>query len=318
MALDWFTVGSTLQLPFATNASSTVAYLKSRNSKMTNDTHVETQNASTVGSKARRITASMFFKKASKQEEQLKDETIRKLQEENNKLRQELVDANSRIRKLESAERENRSPSPKSTSDPSETETLAAREFVEHRDDDGWFEDIDDNCDDFSVEVEAITVASSTGHELFNKYDDETQSTTSSVCTTPTGNDKISNFQRRQHQIRDRLRRSTSNSSRGEKAHLNYFFRRSNPLEKASEMNTRRSLLDDSSSVDSVASVTSDFSASFDSSLVHDDKSADGRTLMSGRMLPLHAMKSLLRASSAESDAVSFVPDNEPVLFGEI
>jgi len=304
---------------------------------MTNDTNVETQNASTVASKARRITASMFFKKASKQEEQLKDETIRKLQEENNKLRQELVDANSRrlqgennklrqelvdansrIRKLESAERENRSPSPKSTSDPSETETLAAREFVEHRDDDGWFEDIDDNCDDFSVEVEAITVASSTGHELFNKYDDETQSTTSSVCTTPTGNDKISNFQRRQHQIRDRLRRSTSNSSRGEKAHLNYFFRRSNPLEKASEMNTRRSLLDDSSSVDSVASVTSDFSASFDSSLVPDDKSADGRTLMSGRMLPLHAMKSLLRASSAESDAVSFVPDNEPVIFGEI
>jgi hypothetical protein len=305
--------------------------LKKRN--MTESAHNETQNASTTnGSKSRRITASMFFKKSLKQEESSKaDETIQRLQEENRKLRQELNDANSRIHELESAARETEfrqqreisplSPAPtlvRSATAPLYTNT---REGVEDRDDDGRGETIDDDSyDGFSVEVEAATAGFEMEVEELLQIEetDETDSTTGSACTIPTANDKKSNSNRK---LRQRMKRSSSNRRSGEDAYLNYFSRRSPPLESITEIDTRRNSSphdnNDYCDYGDDLTTTSDLTAS----VAGDELSIDGGSLMSGRRLPLYAMKSLLRISSAESSqshAISFVPDDEPVLFGEI
>lgn len=317
---------------------------------MTQNTHTETQNASTTnGSKPRRITASMFFKKALKQEESTSpkaDETIQRLEEENRKLRQELNDANSRIHELESESesvaRENKLHQQReipllssaqallrSTTAP--LYTMNAREGAEDRDDDDRGETSsfvdDESCDGLSVEVEAATVGFDLVIDDLLEMEemDEIESTTGSACTIPTGNDKKSKFHRK---LRHRSRRRG-----GGNAHLNYFSRRSPPLESITEIDTTRRNSSSSSPRDSSnyydygddMTTTSDLTASVaGDDLVQSHHDARKSSLMSGRRLPLSAMKSLLRASSAESaqsaqfHEISFVLDNEPVLYGEI
>jgi len=292
--------------------------------KMTeNSNQTETQNTSTAGFKASRMSASKFFKKALKKEELSKDETIRRLQDENRELRQELKDANTRIRELESAAVSNQpresvmAPLRELTSVPSTIKTRISRNSLEHRDDDVGGEGIDDESDVFSVEVEAETMGAVIKHEIFDN-EDEVHSISSSARTIPTGNDKISKFQRRQQEFRQKLRRSSSIRNRGDEAHLNYFSRRSPPLERITEINTRKNLLDDTSSGEDSVSTTSDLSMSISSSMLLDDEATDAMSLMSGRKVPLRTMKSLLRISSTDSDTFSYVQDDEQVLFGEI
>ena len=127
--------------------------------KMPDNSDNDSQNPESAGSKARR-KASMFFKKAMRQDESAKDETIQKLQEEKRKLKQELDRAYSRIRELELlTTRTNQIPttslekpipvSPEAAS----AEHLYASEGVENRDDDGSDNDDDDESTGFSVEV---------------------------------------------------------------------------------------------------------------------------------------------------------------------
>ena len=299
-------------------------FLTATKEKMINGTNnqIETQNTSAAGFKARRIAASNFFKKALKKEELSKDEIIRKLKDENRQLRQELNDANSRIRELESAASETQtreiviSPSIEISSVPSNIETLRSSKSFEKRDDEVSGEEIDGDSDVFSVEVSAVSMGSINQQESFD-HGDEIQSISASACTIPTGNDKRSKSQRRQQEFQQKFRRSSSRRSRGEDAYLNYFSRRSQPLESITEVH-KRSLLDDSESGDEIESATSDLSMSIDSSSFEDDDATDASSLMSGRRIPLRAMKSLLRISSTDSDALSYIQDDEPVLFGEI
>jgi hypothetical protein len=275
----------------------------------------------------------MFFKKALKQEEATSpkaDETIQKLEEENRKLRQELNDANSRIHELESESesvaRENKLHQQReipllssaqallrSTTAP--LYTMNAREGAEDRDDDDRGETSsfvdDESCDGLSVEVEAATVGFDLVKDDLLELEemDEIESTTGSACTIPTGNDKKSKFHRK---LRHRSRRRG-----GGNAHLNYFSRRSPPLESITEIDTTRRNSSSSSPRDSSnyydydygddMTTTSDLTASVaGDDLVQSHYDARKSSLMSGRRLPLSAMKSLLRA------------DNEPVLYGEI
>lgn len=296
--------------------------------KMSNSSnHIETQNTLIAGFKAHRISTSKFFKKALKKEDSSKDEIIRKFQDENRELRQELNEANSRIRELESAAMANQtraiviSPSTEATSISSTTQNLHSRYSFEYRDDDVSEAGMDDDPDVFSVEVEATT---SIEQESFD-MEDEIRSVSSSVKTIPTGNDKKSKLQRRQQEIRQKLRRSSSmpnrnsnpNRNRGEDAYLDYFSRRSRPLGSITEINTRMSLLDDVSSGDDTASTTSDLSLSIGSSFV-DDENTDAISLMSGRKVPLRTMKSLLRSSSGDSESLCYIQDDESGRFGEI
>ena len=313
---------------------------------MTQNTQTETQNASTTNnSKSRRITANMFFKKSLKQEEPSKaDETVQRLEEENRKLRQELNDANSRIRELESelesesVTREHKLRQQRETSLLSSAQTFQrsataplyttnTREGAEDRDDDGRGETstVDDESDDgFSVEVEASTAGFDLEIEdlLEMEETDEIHSTTGSACTIPTGNDKKSNSHRK---LRHRSRRRS-----GGNAHLNYFSRRSPPLESITEINTTRRNGSSSSTRENNndycdygddMTTTSDLTASVAGDELVSNHHDARKSLMSGRRLPLSAMKSLLRASSAESaqlHEISFVSDDEPFLFGEI
>jgi hypothetical protein len=286
-----------------------------------NTNHTDTQSvSSTAGSNARRIAANMFFKKSLKQDVASKGETLQRLQDENRRLRQELKDAKSRIRELESAARVDQLQREETTSSSKPSPLPSnAQESIEYRDDDGGGEDIVDESGDFGVEVEATTTGSQIKGEVLDTASDM-HSTTSSARTIPTGNDLKSNLHRRQKELRQQLRRSKSSIGRrysGEDAYLNYFSRLSTPLESITEIDTRRNVLRDDDDYD-IASTTSDITASVASSTMLDDESIDSFSLMSGRMLPLRAMKSLLRVSSDQSDAISFVPDDETVLFGEI
>lgn len=300
-----------------------------------NNSDNEIQNSTSSGFKARRSKASMFFKKAMRQDESIKDETIERLQEEKRKLRQELNKAYSRIRELEllttRPNEQSMALSANQTAVSSEAELLYASEGVENRDDDSGHEDIDDEIDGFSVEVAAITRGSTIQGEFLD-IENEIYSTAPSAQTVPTGNDKNSNFQRREHQLRQRLRRgdsstssksSGSNSRRGEDAFLDYFSRRNSPpLESITEIETRTCLSYDDD--DDMASTTSELTASVASSaMLADERFFGGGSLMSGKRIPLSAMKSLMRISSAESSEAEsasglFVQDGEQVLFGEI
>lgn len=298
-------------------------FLPATNGEMNNSSNqIETHNQSTGGFKARRISASKFFKKGKKKEELSKDETIKKLQDENDQLRKELNDAYSRIRELESAAIENKTweiaipPTRETTSAQSTTEASNSRKSFEYRDDDVSGEVIDDDSDVFSIEVEAartITQQESSDHE------DEIQSTSASAATIPTGNDKKSKLQRRQKESRQNVRRGSGSRNRGEDAYLNYFSRRIPPLESITEIAKARSLLD-SDSVDDTASTTSDLSMSIASSFFVEDETTETSSLMTGRKIPLRSMKSLLRSSSTstDSDTLPYLQDDEPVLFGEI
>mmetsp|Transcript_25805 Transcript_25805/g.60500 ORF Transcript_25805/g.60500 Transcript_25805/m.60500 type:complete len:304 (+) Transcript_25805:118-1029(+) len=298
-------------------------FLPATKGEMTHSSNqIETHNQSTAGSKARRISASKFFKKGKKKEELSKDEIVKKLQDENDQLRKELNDANSRIRELESAAIENQTweiaitPTRETGSVQSTTEASNARKSFEYRDDDVSGEEIDDDSDVFSIEVEAARPV--TQHESFD-HEDEVQSTSASASTIPTGNDKKSKLQRRQRESRQKVRRGSGSRSRGEDAYLNYFSRRIPPLESVTETAMGRSLLD-SDSGDDTASTTSDLSMSIASSFFVEDETTETGSLMTGRKIPLRSMKSLLRSSSTstESDTLPYLQDDEPVLFGEI
>lgn len=281
------------------------------------DSESQRSNSTTPGSKARR-KASMLFKKVLKQgDESHKDEAMKKLQSENRKLRQELEDANSRIRELELLNRaqekrllEFAQPTP----NPSMEELHYTPEGIEYRDDEGE--------KSFSVEVAAITRGNSVQGEFLD-IENEVHSTAPSAKTIPTGNDKKSNQQRKQHLMRQKLRRSNSNSSgssrsfHGEDAYLDYFSRRNSPpLESITEVETRPSYFE----YDDISSATSELTASVSS--LGDEESIGSSTLMGGRRVSLYTMKSLLRISSErseKSDTISFLPaDENGVLFGEI
>jgi len=295
------------------------------------DNDTQYSNTSTPGAKARR-KATMFIKKAFKHgdSDSQKEEAMKMLKEENRKLKQQLQAANSRIRQLElfnRAQSERLSDYAKPTPIPFPDVQYTA-EGTEYRDDDDGSEESKDPADSFSVEVAAITRGSKVQGEFLD-IENEIHSTAPSAKTIPAGNDKKSKQQRRQHQMRQKLRQSNSscsnsNSSRsfqGEDAYLDYFSRRSSPpMESITEIETIPSYFED---YYDMASTTSELTASVASSTMGDEESIDSRSLMLGRKLPLRAMKSLLRISSEKSeksDTISFLPadDDSEVLFGEI
>ncbi len=279
------------------------------------DSESQRSNSTTPGSKARR-KASMLFKKVLKQgDESHKDGAVKKLQSENRKLRQELEDSNTRIRELEllnRAQEQRLLTFVQPTPNPS-MESYTP-EGMEYRDDEGE--------KSFSVEVAAITRGNSVQGEFLD-IENEIHSTAPSAKTVPTGNDKKSNQQRKQHLMRQKLRRSNSNSSgssrsfQGEDAYLDYFSRRNSPpLESITEVETRPSFFE----YDEISSATSELTASVSS--MGDEESIGSSSLMGGRRVSLYTMKSLLRISSErseKSDTISFLPaDENGVLFGEI
>ena len=281
------------------------------------DSESQRSNSTTPGSKARR-KASMLFKKVLKQgDESHKDEATKKLKSENRKLRHELEDANIRIRELEllnRAQEQRLLTFAQPTPNPLMEELHYTPEGMEYRDDEGE--------KSFSVEVAAITRGNSVQGEFLD-IENEIHSTAPSTKTVPTGNDKKSNQQRKQHLMRQKLRRSNSNSSgssrsfQGEDAYLDYFSRRnSHPLESITEVETRPSFFE----YDEISSATSELTASVSS--LGDEESIGSSTLMGGRRVSLYTMKSLLRISSErseKSDTISYLPaDENGVLFGEI
>ena len=287
---------------------------------MTDDAHDHVNT--TTRHKTRRIITPGIFLKAKRQQQQSADEIIiRRLQQENRQLRQELNDANYRIHELEAAaaaaieQRQHRDLS--LTSSSSATAVVRIRD-IDYRDDHGDNnDDADYDSDNFSIEVESATVESSSQQHLL---DNELLSVTSSSDRTiPTGNDKKSKHRRHLH-LRRRWSSSSSSRRNNDDARRNYFTQR-RPMQSITEINTsttQSSLLDGLSDYDDLVSTTSDLSSSVTSSTLSTTAIDDNSTsLMAGRMLPLYAMKSLLRVSSTDSDMIS-TADNESVLYGEI
>lgn len=282
----------------------------------------------TTKHKTRRIKPGIFLK--AKRQQESADESVQKLQQENRQLRQELDDANYRIRELEAAaaaaaaavteQRQHRDLM--LTSSSSATAVVRIRD-IDYRDDHGDNNDDTDydsdnfSIDDFSVEVEAATAESPSQQHL---SDNESLSVTSSSDRTiPTGNDKKSKLRRHLHLGRRGSSSSSSRRNNGD-ARRNSFTRR-HPMQSITEMNTstaQRSLFDSLHDYGDLVSTTSDLSSSVTSSALSTTTADDDSTsLMAGRMLPLYAMKSLLRISSTDSDMISTV-DNESFLYGEI
>lgn len=301
-------------------------FLQQMKPKMPDNSDNDTQysNTSTPGAKARR-KATMFIKKAFKHDsDSQKEDAMKMLKEENRKLKQQLQAANSRIRQLEffnRAQSERLSDYAKPT--PIQVPDVQySAEGTEYRDDDDGSKD---PADAFSVEVAALTRGSKVQGEFLD-IENEIHSTAPSAKTIPTGNDKKSKQQRRQHEMRHKLRRSNSSGSsgsrsfHGEDAYLDYFSRRSSPaLESITEIETIPSYFEDYE----FASTTSELTASVASSTMGDEESTDSGSLMLGKRLPLQAMKSLLRISSEKSeksDTITFasIDDDSEVLFGEI
>ena len=304
------------------------------------------------GFKSRRKT-SMFFKKTARQDESSKDETIKRLEEEKRKLKQELNKAYSRIRELELLTTRP-SPSMPIQESPSTSELLYTSESAENRDDD--IEVIDDESTSFSVEIVTSTRGSTEQGEVLD-IENEICSTTPSAATIPTGNNEKSYTQRRQDQLRLKVRlggrsissmsvggpssrssmsvgdpssRSRSGSSRssrsnGREAHLDYFSRQNSPpLERIIEIQKRPNHCDD----EDTNSTTSELTASVASSTMlaaerrMSSSSGSSSSRMVGRNIPVPQMESLLRISSestrgVESDTISYIDDDESGLFGE-
>jgi len=290
----------------------------------------------------------MFSKKGIKSEKLSKDEIIQKLEEEKIKLQQELKSAKARIRRLESEARVKHLQQRETfqLQEPivglSRIGNVLIEEGGENRDDDGYEQKSNDDPENFSVEVTAIASGISEDekellhdniemHSLISVpssvlLDDSIEmhsvtSVTSSACTIPTGNDKKSKFSRCQHQLRQRLRRGSNRRYRGEDAHLGYFSKLRPPLERITESDTQQSFLaklDDRDESSSTVSATSDLTASVASLTSTDDDSISESSQVTGRSVNLYAMKSLLQTNSGESDVISFEPDDEHFLFGEI
>mmetsp|Transcript_2754 Transcript_2754/g.6575 ORF Transcript_2754/g.6575 Transcript_2754/m.6575 type:complete len:308 (+) Transcript_2754:64-987(+) len=290
------------------------------------------------GSKMGRPKIGMFFNNGTGRKESSSEDIVQRLLQENRQLRQELIDANNRIRELERA-----APIPKESMEhyfplsepkPSDAESASARGAMDNRDDDSYAlsDATQYDTDDFSVEVEASEVEFLM-RELQQREDeeelldfDEEQSATPSACTIPTGNDKKSNTRRRQSQLRRRVRGSDRNRNEVPKNHdaRHCYFpqqQRHSSIETITEMAQNQSLLD-LYGIEDLISITSDLSSV--SSSVEDNVStgtsnSKGNSLMSGKMLPLYAMKSLLRISSTDSDFTSLgLEDEESILLGEI
>ena len=272
------------------------------------DNYPEMKKVSKIG----RSKIGMFFNHTPAQKDSPSDDIVQRLLEENCKLRQDLSDANNRIRELEEKvesvsatkeiqEHKTSIAAPKSTL--LETHVMEKQDTIDDRDDSSHIsnDESEFDTDDFSIELDVSTVELTMqryqSQELLDN--DELQSTTSSACTTPTGNDKESNNRRRQSQLRRRLR--------GNGKSPNFYTQ-------------QRSLLDIYGYDDDSVSVTSDLSCSVASSrLTKGNSFSEGGSLMSGRRLPLYDMKSLLRISSTDSDVISrSMLDNESTLLGEI
>jgi|Transcript_14109 hypothetical protein len=310
------------------------------------DTHKTTKKK--TGSKMGRSKIGMFFNNSPLRKDSSSDEIVQKLLQENRQLRQDLSNANNRISKLEEAvaaaaavattkESQERELSPTvrmsmpmsmSMSMPlGYHQATGIREAVDYRDDNSYAysEDTEYEADDFSIEVEASAVES--GIRQQREEDEpldiaEVESTTASACTIPTGNNKKSNSRRRQLHLHHILRGSGTRTRNTIDKNDD---RSSPPIESITQSKEERQRLLGIYGFDDSISITSDLSSSVSSlKTAEDDNSRSSLipgvdSLMSGRMLPLYAMRSLLRISSTDSDFISgVIADDESSLFGEI